>query len=1003
MATDTTERGLESLIVRSLTGQQPSSRDAQDVRGTYGGGGYRLGDPADFDREHALDLKQLLAFLQETQAEVVEQLGIATPGPARVKFLARLTGEIAKRGVADVLRRGIHHGPVKVELYYVTPSPDNPEAVARFAANRFTVTRQLRYSTDATRLALDLALFINGLPVVTFELKNNLTKQNVADAVAQYRKDRDPAERLFQFGRCLVHLAVDDQEVQFCTELKGKDSWFLPFNQGWQDGPGNPPNPNGIKTDYLWREVLTRAGLTEILERYAQIVEERDERTGRKKRRQIFPRYHQRDVVRAVLADVMTRGVGHRYLIQHSAGSGKSNSIAWTAHQLSQLEAEGVPLFDSVVVVTDRTILDRQIRDTIRQFAQVSSILGHARHSGDLKRFIAAGKRIIVTTVQKFPVIVAEMGAEHRARRFAIIIDEAHSSQGGRAATQMNIALSPDGEEAAGETMEDTINRLMESGKMLKNASYFAFTATPKPKTAQLFGELVMQDGQECYVPFHSYTMKQAIEERFILDVLAHYTPVPSFYRLAATVEDDPLFDKKKALKKLKRYVEGNDHAIRTKAEIMVDHFLDQVIARRKLGGEARAMIVTAGIERAIDYYYAVSAYLIDRKSPYQAIVAFSGAPDYKGKKVTEAAINGFPSHLIPAKVREDPYRFLIVAEKFQTGFDEPLLHTMFVDKELAGIKAVQTLSRLNRACPGKLDTCVLDFYNDADTIQAAFQPYYRTTILSGGTDPNRLHDLKADLDGHGVYTEEEIDRLVALYLSNAERDRLDPILDACRARYLSDLDEDAQVEFKGKAKAFLRTYGFLSAILPYSRAVWEKLSIFLHLLVPRLPAPREEDDSGAILAMVDMDSYRSERQAALTIQLEDEDGTLDPYDESGASRKSEPEQERLSQIVREFNERWGNTDWQDRDRVRQAITTEVPERLAANTAYRNAMRNANRDKARIEHDAALSEVMLGMFSEHPELFKRFQDDDEFRDWLSNAVFTTTYRPGGEAPGVHAG
>jgi len=997
MATDITERGLESLIVASLTGQQSSSLDAQDARGTYGGG-YLLGDPADFDRDHAIDLKQLLVFLQATQPKVVEQLGIAAPGPKRVQFLARLAGEIARRGVVDVLRKGIHHGPVKVELYYVTPSPDNTEAVARFAANRFTVTRQLGYSTNATRLALDLVLFINGLPIVTFELKNSLTKQCVADAVAQYQTRRDPAERLFQFGRCLVHLAVDDQEVRFCTELKGKDSWFLPFNQGWQDGAGNPPNPQGIKTDYLWREVLSRAGLTDILEHYAQIVEEKDERTGKKHRKQIFPRYHQRTVIQVLLADVLVRGVGHRYLIQHSAGSGKSNSIAWLAHQLTELEVEGQPLFDSVVVVTDRTLLDRQIRDTIRQFTQVSSVLGHARHGGDLRRFIAAGKRIIVTTVQKFPVIAAELGAEHRGRRFAILIDEAHSSQGGRAATQMNIALAPDGEEGEAETMEDAINRLMESGKMLANASYFAFTATPKPKTAEVFGEPVMRDGKVCFEPFHSYTMKQAIEEGFIMDVLANYTPVPSFYRLAAAVPEDPFFDKQEALKKLRHYVEGHDYAIRTKAEIMVDHFIDQVVARGKLGGEARAMIVTAGVARAIDYYYAVSAYLIDRKSPYKAIVAFSGEPEYREKRVTEAGINGFPSNQIPIKVREHPYRFLIVAEKFQTGYDEPLLHTMYVDKELAGIKAVQTLSRLNRACPGKLDTCVLDFYNDADTIQAAFQPYYRTTILSGGTDPDRLHDLKADLDRHQVYTLNEIDQLVALYLANAERDRLDPILDLCRGRYQGTLDADAQIDFKGKAKAFLRTYGFLSAILSFSHAPWEKLSIFLRLLVPRLPAPRGEALGPDILAAVDMDSYRSELRTTLSLRLEDADGTLDPYNERGGGCQPEPQLEQLSKILREFNERWGNIVWQDGDRIRDVIAGELPERVAASTPYRNAIRNANRDKARIEHDVALRQVVLGMFNEHQELFKRFQDDDDFRDWLSDAVFEATYHPGREGP-----
>ena len=568
-ASDTSEKGLESLIVSALTGTRSDVAPTDDADGirdphvAYGGAGYVVGDPQDYDRDHAVDLTKLLAFLQTTQPKVFEQLGLAQDGPPRLKFLARLQGEIAKRGVVDVLRKGIKHGPASVDLFYGTPSPGNARAVERFAANLFSVTRQLRYSRDETQLALDLALFINGLPVATFELKNRLTKQTVDDAVQQYKRDRDPRELLFQFGRCLVHFAVDDQEVRFCTHLQGKDSWFLPFNKGYNDGAGNPPNPDGLKTDYLWREVLTREGLTDILENYAQVVEEKDERTGRKKAVQIFPRYHQLDVVRKLLADTRSHGAGRRYLIQHSAGSGKSNSIAWLAHQFVGLERDSVPVFDSVIVVTDRRVLDKQIRDTIRQFAQVAATVGHAEHSGDLRRFLASGKKIIITTVQKFPVILDDIGNEHRGRTFAILIDEAHSSQGGRTAAKMNIALSAQGGEQEEETTEDAINRIMEARKMLPNASYFAFTATPKNKTLELFGEPWPEGGVVKHRPFHSYTMKQAIQEGFILDVLQHYTPVASYYRLAKTVEDDPEFDTQKAQRKLRRYVESHEHAIR--------------------------------------------------------------------------------------------------------------------------------------------------------------------------------------------------------------------------------------------------------------------------------------------------------------------------------------------------------------------------------------------------------------------------------------------------------
>ena len=560
----------------------------------------------------------------------------------------------------------------------------------------------------------------------------------MADAVEQYKRDRDPRELLFQFGRCVAHFAVDEAEVRFCTHLKAKASWFLPFNQGWNDGAGNPPNPEGLKTDYLWKRFLTPQGLTDILENYAQIVETKDEKTGKKKREQIFPRYHQLDVVRKLLADTERSGAGKRYLIQHSAGSGKSNSIAWLAHQLIGRTKDDAEIFDSIIVVTDRRILDKQIRDTIKQFAQVGATVGHAEHSGDLRKFIQSGKKIIISTVQKFPFILDEIGAEHRSRKFAIIIDEAHSSQGGRASAAVSMALSEGGAEEDEETVEDSINRIMELRKMLPNASYFAFTATPKNKTLEIFGEPYSEGGEIKHRAFHAYTMKQAIDEEFIHDVLKSYTPVNSYYKLVKTVETDPEVDTKKTRKKLRRYVESHDHAIRLKAEIMVDHFHEQVIALNKIGGEARAMVVTSGIERAIQYFHAIRDYLKERKSPYQAIVAFSGEHEYGGHKVTEASLNGFPSSKIADEIQNDPYRFLVCADKFQTGYDEPLLHTMYVDKPLAGVKAVQTLSRLNRAHPKKREVFVLDFMNDADTIQKSFEPYYRTTILSRGDRPEQ-------------------------------------------------------------------------------------------------------------------------------------------------------------------------------------------------------------------------------------------------------------------------
>ena len=973
MPTNIKESGLESFIVSHLVTV----------------GGYELGDNADYDRSHAVDVPRLFRFLESTQPEEFAKIG-ADSELGRQKFLDRVQGEIAKRGIVDVLRKGLQAYPAKFDLFYQTPSESNNAAKERFDKNIFSVIRQLQFSSDQSRLALDMCLFINGLPIMTFELKNSFTKQSVDDAVKQYQNDRDPRERLFEFKRCMVHFAVDDARVKFCTRLTGKSSWFLPFDKGCNDGAGNPVNPYGLKTAYLWEDILQKRSLADIIENYAQVVTDVDENTRKIRYKQIFPRFHQLMVVRSLLADVQHRGVGHKYLIQHSAGSGKSNSIAWLAHQLVGLQKDGKAVVDSVIVVTDRVNLDKQIRDTIKQFMQVSNTVQWAKHSGDLRKAIANGKKIIITTVHKFPYILDEIGSGHKHSTFAIIIDEAHSSQSGSLSAKMNIALSGEYTTNADMSMEDIVNQLIETRKMLANASYFAFTATPKNKTLEMFGVPYSEDGETKHHPFHVYSMKQATQEGFIMDVLQNYTTIKSYYKLAKTIADDPLFDKKKAQKKLRRFVESNSVAISRKAEIIVEHFHAQVAGKGRIGGKARAMVVTSSIDRALEYYTAINAHLQARQSPFKAIVAFSGEREYGGNpKATEDSINGFPGAAIEKEFRKDEYRFLVVADKFQTGYDEPLLHTMYVDKVLTDIKAVQTLSRLNRAHPQKRDTCVLDFANDTGAIVDAFSRYYRTTILSAETDPNQLSDLAFTLEQHQVYVAYHIDTVVDLFLHGADRDTLDPYLDQCAENY-KILPLDDQIVVKSAAKSFVRLYGFLGAILPYGNAEWEKLSIFLTLLIPKLPSPKDDDLAEGILSSIDLDSYRAEARAAIEMRPEDEDAEVDPVPSGTAGGKLEPELDRLTQILSAFNDLFGGIDWKDEDNVRRQLR-ELPAMVARDEKYRNALKNSDKQNARMESDNALKNAVFSIMQDNMEIFKQFNDNPSFRKWLSDLVFDVTY------------
>ena len=989
MHTNTKENGFETIIVNWLVQQNH----------------YEQGINADFNQDYAIDEVRLFRYLNDTQAEIVKELRIQDNAAEKKRFLDRLSKKLSDDGVVEVLRKPFKYKHKSLDLYMVLPSDGNKEASAQYEKNIFSVTRQLHYSKQHGRRALDMTIFLNGLPIMTFELKNQLTKQNVHDAIHQYKMDREPSELIFNFKRCLVHFAVDDNEVYMCTELKKEKSWFLPFNKGHNDGAGNPPNPSGIKTDYLWKEILTKGELSNILENYAQVVCEEDEETKKKTYKQIFPRYHQLQVVKSLLAEAAHQGVGQRYLIQHSAGSGKSNSIAWLAHQLVTLRNADGDVFDTVIVVTDRINLDKQIKNTIRQFMQVSSTVGWAKDSSELKKLLDEGKKIIITIVHKFQFILDDITNVYKNSNFAIIIDEAHSSQNGSLSAKMNIVLSGNVYNED-DTLEDKINSLIEGKKMASNASYFAFTATPKNKTLEMFGmpladengnPVYNEDGTRKARPHYIYTMKQAIEEKFILDVLKYYTPYQSYYHIIKTVEDDPLFDKKRAQSRLKYFVETNEYAIQEKANIIVEHFHTDV--QMKIGGQARAMVVTSEIKRAIEYYHAINRSLKERRSQYKAIIAFSGDVVWEGQTVNETTLNGFSSAKIEKTFKKDPYRFLIVADKFQTGYDEPLLHTMYVDKKLADIKAVQTLSRLNRCYNGKNDTFILDFANNPEDIKKAFERYYKTTILSGETDANKLNDLIDEMEPLQVYTKQQVDTFVDLYLNNAEREKLDPILDTCVENY-KELEVEEQILFKSSAKTFVRTYNFLSAILPYGSVDWEKLSIFLNLLINKLPRPNNgEDLTEGILESVDLESYRVVAQETMSISLADENAEIDPIPVSTDVGIPVPEMDTLTHILETFHDIWGDCDWTDEDRIRRQVA-DLPDIVSRDEAYQNAMKYSDAQNARDESDRATIEAIMNTISTGMELYEAFESDkrnknnQSFKKWLLDMVFNATYKPG---------
>ena len=922
-----------------------------------------------FDRKYAFDEKRLLEFIKTSQPDEFDILRLDTDS-GKEKFYKQLDTSIRQNGIVSVLKNGIKCYPSSgTIIFYHALDPKRPSSYDEFKMNIFSVTNQLTYSDKNKGLELDLAIFVNGLPIITMELKSRAssTGWTYKDAEEQYKNDRDPKETLFSFKRCIAHFAVDENFITFATKLDGKNTRFMPFNKGTiVGGSGNPINDSGTMTDYLWKIFLKKETLTNLIRDFAYTSVDKVKKTETL----IFPRYHQYRVVTRLVEDVQKNGVGNRYLIQHSAGSGKSNSITWLAYRLVEVDYKDQKAFDSVIVVTDRLNLDKQINDNIRKFIDEKSVVGHAGSSTDLKNMLIDGKKIIITTVQKFPYLLEKIGTDLKGKNFAIIIDEAHSSQSGRAAASLNMAVSGSlGNEDEFE-IEDKLNELIEARKMPENASFFAFTATPKAKTIQMFGSV-----------FDLYSMKQAIEEGFILDVLKNYTHYGNYYKIYKTIEENPDFDKKKAQKKIRNYVEGQEFPIREKGEVMVNHFLANTV--NKINGKAKAMIITQSILRAIEYYHIVSELLKNSNTGYEALVAFSGEKEYKGKIVTETSLNGFSDKETPEKFKQDKYKFLIVADKYQTGYDEPFLHTMYVDKVLNDVKAVQTLSRLNRSAKYKIDTCVIDFANEPEHILEAFQPYYKETKLEGETDPNKLHNLLSMLDTKYVYEEDEVDRLVDLFLKNSPRSFIDSIVDKSVERYTA-LSEEDQVEFKSGVKSFIRTYNFLASILPIGQVDWEKKVIFFEQLIHRLPTPEGDDLSAGILESVDLESYRLEKKNTIDIILEDEDGKVEGLG-IGAGKKNEVELDTLENIVSTFNDIFGNIDWQDKDNVARQIK-ELPEMVMKNEKFKNALKNSDIENIKREYRSALKEVFRIIMVDNMELFGQWTNNSNFSKWLNDTI-----------------
>ena len=983
-------------------------------------GGYRECEASAYSPELGMYKAEVLQFLQTTQPKHWNKLAAIHGEEVSNRVIARLYKEMDLRGALDVIRNGFVDYGVRFKMAFFKPESDlNPDTLALYEQNRLKVVRQVYYS-QKNRNSVDLVLSLNGLPVATLELKNRFTRQNTTDAKKQYATTRDNKELLFAFKkRALVHFAVDDETVYMTTRIDGSKTRWLPFNKGYHHGAGNAPSPAGYRSDYLWRDVLTKNSWLEIIGRFIHLQVEEFEYEGRlrKKENLIFPRYHQLDVVRKITRHAQEHGAGRNYLVQHSAGSGKSNSIAWLSYRLSGLHnAENQRIFDSVIVVTDRRVLDSQLQNTIYQFEHKSGVVQRIdKDSQQLADAIGSGANIIITTLQKFSFIVEKM-VDLPNRKYAVIIDEAHSSQGGEASKKMKQVLgnanaseesgngSSEAQEPYSEPVEeddegidsqdlvtDYIEQSAASRGPQSNLSFFAFTATPKYKTLAVFG---YKDAQGKPQPFHLYSMRQAIEEGFILDVLQNYTTYQLFFNLCKAIEEDPQLNKKKAVQAMGRFVSLHPHNLAQKTEIIVEHFR-QVVAS-KIGGKAKAMLVTGSRLQAKRYFEELKRYINENgyEKHIKILVAFSGKvrDDNFPEGVTEPQLTGYGEKELPQKFAEDDYKILIAADKFQTGFDQPLLHTMYVDKPLSGVRAVQTLSRLNRTAPGKEDTFILDFVNDRQTILDSFQPYYEITTVTDEPEPNHLYDLKSKLDEQQIYLEAEVDALARVYFNPTTRmtaraqallyRHIDPAVD----RYKNIETEEEKEAFKKSLRTWTNLYAFMAQIMPFREVEFEKFYAYAKLLLTKLPK-RDLSESMKLTDEVALEYYRLQKIKEGSIDLvTGEEGELDGLTEAGIKRGKE-EKAALSEIIDVLNDRFG-TEFEEADRL---FFEQIETELMQDATLQTQARVNKLDTFKYAFEEMFIDKLIDRMDQNQEIFEKIIEDQSFgglvRELMMKKIF----------------